>query len=51
LTEERTRKRLERERLKPALFDNEHIEEASAARASPVAKTSPPWPTTSPTRT
>jgi hypothetical protein len=27
-----------RERLKPMLFDDEHLEEASAARASPVAK-------------
>ena len=27
-----------RERLKPMLFDDEHIDEASAARASPVAK-------------
>jgi Transposase DDE domain len=27
-----------RERLKPLLFDDEHLEEASAARASPVAK-------------
>ncbi|HEY6353659.1 MAG TPA: IS1634 family transposase [Burkholderiaceae bacterium] len=27
-----------RERLKPVLFDDEHLEEASAARASPVAK-------------
>ena len=27
-----------RERLKPMLFDDEHIEQASAARASPVAK-------------
>ena len=27
-----------RERLKPMLFDDEHLDEASAARASPVAK-------------